>query len=72
MANPDAPREPTPELAELTVTLGPDSLPAEVAVTDANANVNRFALSAWRSAGRPAAGAFSPALPGAAPCEPEQ
>lgn len=66
------PRDPTPELAELTVTLGPDSLPSEVTVRDSSANLNTFTLSGWRAVRKPPAKSFTPALPGSPPCEPEQ
>jgi hypothetical protein len=66
------PRVPAPELAELTVTLGPDSLPSEVTVRDSSANLNTFALSGWQAVRKPPEAFFAPALPGARPCEPEQ
>ncbi|TAM44693.1 MAG: outer membrane lipoprotein carrier protein LolA [Acidobacteria bacterium] len=66
------PRAPTPDLAEVTVTLGADQLPAEVTVRDASGNRNRFTFSGWRRDREPPAAFFQPSLPGSAPCLPEE
>ena len=66
------PRDPTPDLAEVTVTIGPDDLPRDVTVRDASGNRNRFAFSEWRHDREPPLAFFRPSLPGAAPCAPEE
>lgn len=65
------PREPMPDLAELSVEVGPGGLPALVVVRDAAGNRNEFALSAWQRRDEPAASFFAPSLPGWPPCQPE-
>jgi hypothetical protein len=67
-----SPREPSPELAEITVTLDAGSMPASVTVRDEAGNSNRFGFSHWKPASEPPAAFFQPALPGSAPCLPEQ
>ncbi len=66
------PREPTPELAEVTVTLNDTALPATVTVRDASGNRNRFTFTGWHPVGVPSRAFFDPALPGQKPCLPER
>jgi outer membrane lipoprotein-sorting protein len=66
------PREPTPDLAQVTVTIGPDDLPREVTVRDASGNRNQFTFSDWRPGREPPPAFFRPSLPGAKPCVPEE
>jgi hypothetical protein len=66
------PREPTPELAEVTVTLDQGNLPRTVTVRDASGNRNQFTFSGWRPVAVPPPGFFRPALRGSRPCQPEQ
>ncbi|HVN76213.1 MAG TPA: outer membrane lipoprotein carrier protein LolA [Thermoanaerobaculaceae bacterium] len=66
------PREPTPELAEISITIGPDGLPASVTVRDASGDRNHFTFSGWSARGAPPPSFFRPSLPGSSPCAPEQ
>jgi outer membrane lipoprotein-sorting protein len=66
------PRQPTADLSELVVTVDEKDLPATVTVIDASGNRNEFALSRWRAVPTPPEAAFRPALPGEAPCAPEE
>jgi outer membrane lipoprotein-sorting protein len=66
------PREPNPELAEITVTLDPKGMPETVTVRDTAGNSNRFGFSRWKPAAEPPAAFFRPALPGSLPCSPDQ
>lgn len=66
------PREPTPDLARVEVTVGSDDLPHDVTVWDASGNRNRFAFSGWRPEREPPAAFFQPSLPGSGPCAPEE
>jgi outer membrane lipoprotein-sorting protein len=65
------PREPSPELASIEVTVGPSGLPATVVVRDGEGNRNLFSFSGWVAVAVPPAASFAPALPGKAPCRPE-
>ncbi len=66
------PREPSPDLAQVTVTIGPDDLPREVTVRDASGNRNQFTFSDWRPDREPPPAFFRPSLPGFKPCVPEE
>ncbi len=66
------PSQPTPELAEIAITLRPDGLPETLTVSDASGDRNRFVFRAWRAAAPPQPGFFRPALPGSPPCPPER
>jgi len=66
------PNEPTPELAEITITLRPDGLPDTLTVRDASGDRNRFVFKEWRAAAAPQPAFFRPSLPGSPPCLPEQ
>jgi outer membrane lipoprotein-sorting protein len=66
------PREPSPELAEITVTFNGKGMPESVTVRDAAGNRNRFDFSRWKPAAEPPAAFFRPALPGSPPCAPDQ
>jgi outer membrane lipoprotein-sorting protein len=66
------PREPSPELAEIAVTLDGKGMPESVTVRDAGGNTNRFDFSRWKPAAEPPAAFFQPALPGSPPCAPDQ
>jgi outer membrane lipoprotein-sorting protein len=66
------PREPTPDLAQVTVTIGPDDLPHDVTVRDASGNRNQFTFSGWRPDREPPPSFFQPSLPGSSPCAPEE
>ncbi len=66
------PKEPTPELAEITVTLTGNGLPSGVLVRDASGNRNEFSFAGWKPRTAPPASFFRPSLPGAAPCLPEE
>ena len=66
------PREPSPDLAELLVTVGADGMPSGLTVTDAGGNGNRFSFSQWRRVADPPDALFHPALDGAAPCAPPE
>ncbi len=66
------PKEPTPDLARVTVTVGPKDLPYDVTVWDASGNRNRFTFSDWRPEREPPPGFFQPSLPGSATCAPEE
>lgn len=66
------PKEPSAELAQVSVSIGADGLPSEVTVTDGGGNRNRFAFTGWRPVAAPTLSFFRPALPGAAPCLPDQ
>jgi outer membrane lipoprotein-sorting protein len=66
------PREPNPELAEITVTLDAKGMPEAVTVRDTAGNNNRFSFRRWKPAPRPPVEFFRPALPGSRPCSPEQ
>ena len=66
------PREPSPELADITVTLDDRGMPESVTVSDASGNRNRFDFSQWKPAAEPPAAFFQPALPGSPPCAPDQ
>lgn len=66
------PREPSPDLAEITVTLDGKGMPESVTVRDAGGNRNRFDFSRWKPAADPPAAFFQPALPGSPPCVPDQ
>ena len=65
------PREPSPDLASIEVTLGAAGLPATLAVRDGEGNRNLFSFSAWQAVAVPPAATFAPALPGKPPCHPE-
>jgi len=65
-------RDPLPELASVIVEVGGDALPARVTVVDGSGNRNEFTFSGWGARARPEPGHFRPALPGAAPCEPDE
>jgi outer membrane lipoprotein-sorting protein len=66
------PREPTPDLAQVTVNIGPDDLPREVTVQDASGNRNQFTFTGWRPIREPPVAWFQPSLPGSPPCVPEE
>jgi len=66
------PKEPTPELTEITVSLRDDGLPSGLAALDASGNRNEFAFADWKPRAEPPASFFRPSLPGAAPCQPEE
>jgi len=66
------PKEPSPELAEITVTLRDDGLPASLLALDASGNRNEFTFGGWKARAEPPPSFFRPALPGAKPCEPEE
>ncbi len=66
------PSEPTPELAEIAITLRPDGLPDTLTVKDASGDSNRFVFHEWRAAALPHPAFFRPALPGSPPCSPER
>ncbi len=66
------PREPSGELAEITVTLGARDLPESVTVRDAAGNRNQFGFRRWKPGAEPPAVFFQPALPGSPPCAPDQ
>ncbi len=66
------PREPTPDLAQVTVTVGADDLPREVTVRDARGNRHPFTFTAWRPDREPPSAFFQPSLPGSSPCVPEE
>lgn len=60
------PREPG-GVQQVTVTVGDDGLPAEVAVHETGGSVNRFTLSGWR-AGRAPEGGWLPRPPAGVEC----
>lgn len=64
------PREPSPELTEISVTLDAKDMPQKVTVRDASGSTNQFSFSRWRAAGEPQAVFFQPSLPGSLPCPP--
>jgi len=66
------PREPTPELTEIAVTLSDDGLPSGLVARDASGNRNEFAFSKWKARAEPPASFFQPSLPGSRPCAPEE
>jgi outer membrane lipoprotein-sorting protein len=66
------PKEPTPELAEITVTLRSDGLPSALVARDASGNRNEFTFRAWKPRSRPPASFFQPSLQGSPPCAPEE
>jgi outer membrane lipoprotein-sorting protein len=66
------PREPSPELAEVTVTLDQGDLPRTVTVRDASGNRNQFTFSAWRPVPLPPLTFFQPSLAGSRPCLPDR
>lgn len=66
-----APREPSPELAEITVTLDSKGMPESVTVLDAGGTKNQFSFGRWKPVTEPPASFFQPALPGSPPCAPE-
>ncbi|HLE60280.1 MAG TPA: outer membrane lipoprotein carrier protein LolA [Thermoanaerobaculaceae bacterium] len=66
------PREPNPELAEITVALNAKGMPESVTVRDTSGNSNRFSFSRWKPVTEPPAAFFQPALPGSPPCSPDQ
>jgi len=66
------PKESTPELAEITMTLRDDGLPSGLAALDASGNRNEFTFSDWKPRREPPASFFRPSLPGATPCAPEE
>ncbi|MFI5142894.1 MAG: outer membrane lipoprotein carrier protein LolA [Thermoanaerobaculales bacterium] len=65
------PREPTADLAEVTITLDDDRLPRAVLVQDTAGNRNRFSFTRWQTTSEPPAKLFAPSLPGSPPCLPE-
>lgn len=65
------PRRLTESLARIEVHLGPDNLPAAVVVYDTGGDRNEFRFQRWRRRAAPPDNAFSPSLPGALPCLPE-
>ncbi|MGD1148290.1 MAG: outer membrane lipoprotein carrier protein LolA [Thermoanaerobaculaceae bacterium] len=65
------PKDPTPELAEITIDLGEDGLPTDLTVRDGSGNRNEFVFSGWRSRAAPPSSIFRPSLPGSPPCAPE-
>ncbi len=66
------PKEPTPELAEIAITLRPDGLPDSLTVRDASGDRNRFDFRSWHAAQAPQPSFFRPALPGSPPCQPDR
>jgi outer membrane lipoprotein-sorting protein len=66
------PREPNPELAEITMALDAKGMPESVTVRDTSGNSNRFSFTRWKPAAEPPAAFFQPALPGSSPCSPDQ
>lgn len=66
-----AAREPTPELSSIAIVVAPGGLPARVTVVDGSGNSNEFSFTSWTPQADPAADVFTPALPGAAPCQPD-
>ncbi len=66
------PKEPTPELAEIAITVRPDGLPDTLTVRDASGDRNGFVFRGWRAAPAPEASFFRPALPGSPPCAPDR
>jgi outer membrane lipoprotein-sorting protein len=66
------PREPSPELSEITVSLDASAMPRSVTVRDVSGNANSFTFSHWRPATAPPPAFFEPALPGSPPCPPRE
>ena len=66
------PREPTPDLAEITLRLDASGHPETVTVLDGSGTRNTFAFSRWRAVAEPPRSFFQPALPGKEPCSPEE
>ncbi|MBZ5588177.1 MAG: outer membrane lipoprotein carrier protein LolA [Acidobacteriia bacterium] len=66
------PKEPTPELAEITMTLSADGLPSGLTVRDASGNRNQFTFSGWQRRTELPPSFFRPSLPGSRPCAPEE
>jgi outer membrane lipoprotein-sorting protein len=66
------PRKPAPDLAEITVRLDARGLPDEVTVLDGSGTRNTFTFSGWHAVAEPPPSFFLPALPGKAPCTPEE
>ncbi len=65
-------RDPTPELATVEIVVAGDGLPARVTVVDGSGNRNEFSFVSWTPASEPAIELFRPALPGLAPCPPDE
>ncbi len=65
-------REPTPELASVEVAVGARGMPVRVTVVDGSGNRNEFSFAAWKAGAEPPIELFRPALPGAAPCQPDE
>jgi outer membrane lipoprotein-sorting protein len=66
------PKDPTPELAEITIDLEADGLPTGLTVRDASGNRNEFVFTGWKSKATPLPSFFRPSLAGAPPCVPEE
>ena len=66
------PGNPTPELAEITITVRPDGLPGSVIVRDASGDRNEFTFNGWKAMAAPPSSLFRPSLPGSPPCSPEE
>lgn len=66
------PKDPTPELAEITIHLDTGGLPADLTVRDASGSRNEFTFSGWQRRAPPPSAFFRPSLPGLPPCAPEE
>lgn len=64
------PKKPSPELAQVEVSLGSDGLPQLLVVEDGSGNRNKFRFSRWRAVKTIEPRLFSPSLPGQPPCLP--
>jgi outer membrane lipoprotein-sorting protein len=67
-----SPREPSPELAGITVELDAKGMPEAVTVRDTSGTRNRFTFNRWHPVAEPSPSFFAPHLPGAPPCLPEE
>ncbi len=66
------PREPTPDLAGITVLLDAANLPASVTVVDGSGTRNAFTFTGWRPVAAPPSAFFEASLPGKEPCQPAE
>lgn len=64
------PRNLSPELARVEVSLGEDGLPQLVVIEDGSGNRNQFRFSRWKRVKKVETGLFAPNLPGQPPCLP--
>lgn len=64
------PRTPTPDLAELMITVDDRDLPLTVTVRDGDGNSNEFTFTNWRKVPQPKNELFLPSLPAQPPCKP--